>query len=206
MLSIGSLEGSKPENGPKYFSVDLDDDDQFPDLGAGLAAKVSDEVDGNVVSGNRKLSKERRMKVKQTPSGSVERSKTDLPPPPRVSEDHTRVRRKPMSHRVRFGVSGCLDDCCRPEGPKHQRDTQANQVEPQGSNLGLPPVADDDRQALFAENDQESNRHHVESKPQTLKTQVSQMSGKEMVAIRRAQRFLEKTTGMSRGETDLMSE
>ena len=54
-------------------------------------------------------------------------------------------------------------------------------MEPQGSILGLPPVADDDRQTLVADYDEDRKRHHVESKPQTITAQMSQASGKPEV-------------------------
>ena len=120
-----------------------------------------------------------------------------------------RIKRRTQAPRVQFASGGCAENCCvRPEGPSEarQRNTQDCQVEPQGSNLGLPPVADNDRQTLHAEHDQDSIRHHVESKPQTLATRLSQMSGKGKVEVRRAQRFVEKTTGMSRTETDQMTD
>ena len=158
MLSIGSVENGKPSSGPMYFTADLNDESEFPDPRSLLQSTTGVEEGSNSVSVKKKLSKERRTKVKESPSGKGMDVPIEVPPPPEASGLSTRPKRAVTSRKTRFNVSECAQSCCRPEGPSggHQRNYQEIEVEPSGSNLELPPVADDDRQASVADYDQDS--------------------------------------------------
>ena len=82
---------------------------------------------------------------------------------------------------------------------------QRDKVDFEGSNQESPPVADDDRPMLTAEITEHSKRRHIKSKPRSILSQWTRMSGAEKVNIRQAQRLVEAQTSIPRSETNQMT-
>lgn len=82
MLNIGSVENAKTMSGPKVFSADLDDEDEFPNIRAALSMTSSKRVESDATNKRKKLSRERRMEAATTPQGSSVEPEVVVPPPP----------------------------------------------------------------------------------------------------------------------------
>ena len=218
MVSIGSLDRPKITSGPKYFSADINDEQEFPEPSLTPTPKT-DVREYRVVQTEsfrkKKLSKVRRDKMRKIPLVEFlsddcrpcecehEGSGVPAPPEPEGKREKRAVVGDRRRKRTRFASVRCADADCGSCEPRviDQRD----KVDFVGSNQESPPVADDDRPMLTAEIPEQSMRRHIKSKPRSILGQWTRMSGAERINIRRAQRLVEAQTSIPRSETNEMS-
>ena len=217
MMNIGSMEKKKIASGPLYFSGDLDDEQDFPEPNSAAIPSVDSRECrvAQTVTRKSKPSRARREKTKRIPLKEFLGDTCDVdecgccennvPPPPEPEEvfGERVARADRRKQKKKFAPVPCSEECCTEREPIviDQRDM----VDFKGSNQELPPVADDDRQMMTSEEPtQHSKRRHIESKPQTVVSRWTRMSGAEKIQVRQAQRLIEKQTGIPRDETNMM--